>query len=175
MNSLRVNDGFRLTILRDCGDYNDYINASFNEYPTEFYEKAYNAIKTLAKRELALDGNRKTFDLVYIENMYPLCQLFFWAVKNLQKEGEISKDVKIVTQSVDDDYGGIPLEGKFNIENQRKINSMSDAVEIDTDIYRIKTPGNYCFSDLSNVFGAELNISQHIQYEEAKDKFEMSY
>ena len=112
--------------------------------------------------------------LIYIENMYPLCQLFFWAVKNLQKEGEIPKDIKIVTQSVDD-YGEIPIEGKFSIENQKKINSMSDAVEIDTDIYRIKTPGDYCFSGLTDVFGAELTISQHIQYNEAEDKFEMAY
>ena len=105
--------------------------------------------------------------------MYPLCQLFFWAVKNLQKEGEIPKDIKIVTQSVD--YGGIPLKDKFSIENQKKINNMSDAVKVDTDIYRIKTPGDYCFSGLTDVFGAELTISEHIRYDEAENKFEMPY
>ena len=175
MNSLRIENGYHLTILRDCGDYNDRVCTSFDEYPTEFYEKAYDAIKTLAKRELALDGNRETFDLVYIENMYPLCQLFFWAVKNLQKDGKISKDIKIVTQSVNDDYAETQPKGKFSIENQRKINSMSDAVEIDTDIYRIKTPSDYCFSGLTDIFGANLTISQHIQYNEAEDKFEMAY
>ena len=52
---------------------------------------------------------------------------------------------------------------------------MSDTVEVDTDIYRIKTPGDYCFSGLTNVFGTELTISEHIQYDETEDKFEMSY
>ena len=63
MDSLRVDDGLRLTISRDCGDYNDYINVSFDEYPSEFYEKAYDTIKTLAKRELTPDGNGETFNL----------------------------------------------------------------------------------------------------------------
>lgn len=173
MNSLRVDDGFHLAILKDWSGYNASADISLDKYPSKFYEKAYDAIKALAKHELTPNHNGETFNLIYIENMYPLCQLFFWAVKNLQKEGEIPKDIKIVTQSVD--YGGIPFEGKFSIENQKKINNMSDAVKVDTDIYRIKTPGDYRFSSLTDVFGAELTISEHIQYDETEDKFEMSY
>ena len=40
MNSLRIENGYHLTILRDCGDYNDRVCTSFDEYPTEFYEKS---------------------------------------------------------------------------------------------------------------------------------------
>lgn len=107
--------------------------------------------------------------------MRPLCQLFFWAVKNLQKEREISKDIKIITLDVDNDWGTYPSDGKFGLKNQKKINQMSDVVEVNENTFDIKTPGIYNFNELNNVFGSEIRITNFIRYDEEKDTFEVLY
>ena len=48
MNSLRVDNGFHLTILKDWSGYNASADLSLDKYPSKFFEKAYDAIKALA-------------------------------------------------------------------------------------------------------------------------------
>ena len=40
---------------------------------------------------------------------------------------------------------------------------------------RIENGYHLTISGLTDIFGANLTISQHIQYNEAEDKFEMAY
>lgn len=172
MNLVRIDSGYLLDTHTKDGDI---IGQPTHECSDEFIEKAYDAVKLLAKKSLSRVDGQPPYNLVYIETMQPICQLFFWAIKSLQKNGEISKDIKVVTLSVDHDYGTYHSDGKFGLENQKKINNMSDAVEVDNQTFNIKTPGVYSFEELNDVFGSEIYITSFIQYDEAKDTFKVSY
>lgn len=172
INLVKIDSGYLLDTHTKDGDI---IGQPVDECSNEFLEKAYDAIKLLAKRSLNPIDGQPSADLVYIENMCPLCQLFFWAIKSLQKNGEISKSIKIITLSVDNDYGAYRSDGKFSLENQKKINNRSDAIEVNNCTFDIKTPGIYDFEELSNVFGSTIYITSFIQYDEKKDAFEVSY
>lgn len=73
------------------------------------------------------------------------------------------------------DYGTYHSNGKFDLENQKKINNMSDAVEVDNQTFNIKTPGIYSFEELNDVFGSEIYITSFIQYDEEEDAFKVLY
>lgn len=82
MNLVRIDSGYLLdTHTKD----NDIIGQPTHECSDEFIEKAYDAVKLLAKKSLSRIDGQPPYDLVYIETMQPICQLFFWAIKSLQK------------------------------------------------------------------------------------------
>jgi hypothetical protein len=173
VNTLRIDDGYSLEICTNASDITDIISKPLNECSHEFLEKAYDAVKLFAKKTLNPVAGCPSTDLIYIENMRPLCQLFFWAVKSLQKEGEIAKNIKIITLGSYSYNCNYPSESKFNLENQKKITVMSDVVEINENTFDIKTPGIYNFTELSNVFGSEIRITNFIRYDEGKNAFEV--
>lgn len=175
INTLRIDDGYSLEICTNTSDITDIISKPLDECSHEFLEKAYDAVKLFAKKTLNPVAGCPSTDLIYIENMRPLCQLFFWAVKNLQKEGEISKNIKIITLDADNCNCNYPSDSKFGLKNQKKINQMSDVVEVNENTFDIKTPGIYNFSELNNIFGSEIRITNFIRYDEEKDAFEALY
>lgn len=178
VNTLRIDDGYSLEICTNTSNITNIANIiskPLDECSHEFLEKAYDAVKLFAKKTLNPIAGCPSTDLIYIENMRPLCQLFFWAVKSLQKEEEIAKNIKIITLDVDNDRGTYPSDGKFGLKNQKKINQMSDVVEVNENTFDIKTPGIYNFNELNNVFGSEIRITNFIRYDEEKDTFEVLY
>lgn len=80
MKTLIIENGFDIEIInKDLS----FVQVPFEHHTTKHYERAYDVIKAVALQHLK---HFKRIEQVLINDLRPLSQLFFWAIKSLQKK-----------------------------------------------------------------------------------------
>lgn len=168
MKTLIINEGFEIKI---CKEGYEFVNYPINNYTTTHYERAFKTIKEVALYYL---NPKKKIEQVLIDDLKPLCQLFFWAILSLQKENKISKDLVII---VDDfifkDYDC--NSEKFSEANQEKIKRLAHVVRMMPYNYKVNKPCTFAQAESHYPDCETIELSHEIFFNEIEDRFEVKY
>lgn len=168
MKTLIIEEGFEMEI---CNEDYEFINYPIDNYTTAHYEKAFNAIKEIALYYL---NPNKNIEQVLIDDLKPLCQLFFWAILSLQKENKISKDlVIIVDEFIFKDYDC--NSEKFSEANQEKIKRLAHVVRMMPYNYKVNKPCTFAQAESHYPDCETIELSHEIFFNEIEEKFESKY
>lgn len=170
MKTLFVKKGFGISTLTKS-------HQSFNRpnglFTSNQLKKAYDAIKDIARSHLS--NNKKLgIGQVFLDDIDPLSQLFFWAIKSLQKEKVVDEDIVIIvypSQVVE--YDG--TSEKFNKANQNRILKMAHVVYEFPFTYKVQKPCEFEVVEEHYENTKTLNLSEEIIFNENTETFERKY
>lgn len=168
MKTLIIEEGFEMEI---CNEDYEFVNYPIDNYTTAHYEKAFNAIKEIALYYLT---SNKNIEQVLIDDLKPLCQLFFLGNFKSSKENKISKDlVIIVDEFIFKDYDC--NSEKFSEANQEKIKKLAHVVRMMPYNYKVNKPCTFAQAESHYPDCETIELSHEIFFNEIEEKFESKY
>lgn len=170
MKTLFIREGFDTNILTK--DY-EFLKKPIQKFTLNQCETAFDTIKDIARSYLS---NSKELGIgqVILDDINPLSQLFFWAIKSLQKEKAVDENIIIIinpSQIVR--YDG--TSKKFNEANQNKILEMAHVIYKIPFAYKVQKLCEFEVVKEHYENTETLRLSDEIIFNENTETFERKY
>ena len=170
MKTLFIREGFDTqTMTKDF----EFLKKPIQKFTLNQCETAFDAIKDIARSYLS---NSKELGIgqVILDDISPLSQLFFWAIKSLQKEKVIDEDIIIIVNpSQIVRYDG--TSEKFNEANQNRILEMAHVIYKIPFAYKVQKLCEFEVVEEHYENTETLRLSEEIFFNETENTFERKY
>ena len=156
-------------MTKDC----KFLKKPIQKFTLNQCEKAYDAIKAITRKHLS-NSKKSGIGQVFLDDINPLSQLFFWAIKSLQKEKVIDEDIVIIINPCQiARYDG--TSEKFSEANQNKILKMAHVIYKIPFAYKVQKLCEFEMVEEHYECVETLTLSEEIFFNEIENTFECTH
>lgn len=169
MKTLFIKEGFGIRTITKSYEFFNRPNGLF---ASKHFEKAFNIIKDIAHSQLS-NNDKYEIGQIFFDDIGPLSQLFFWAVKNLQKE-KIINDNLIIIINPHHTRADDGTSEKFNETNLNRMMEMAHIIYKVPFAYKVQKLCEFEVIEEHYDCVEVLTLSEKIVFDENTETFEIA-